>query len=140
MSAGPARIRALIRAEHCVLRALLREVGELARCVEDGRGEAVAALRERGLALHDRFAAHLALEEQMLVPWLRRVAADAADRLLSEHTEQRLLLEYILVRLRDAERPGLVLGRELRGFVQLLHEDMAEEEQRLLAAGPLHPV
>jgi hemerythrin-like domain-containing protein len=135
----PGEIRARIQADHAALRVLLEEVAELARRVEAGRGEAVAPLRERGLALHDRLAAHLDVEDRILLPWLRTAGEEPAERLATEHTEQRLLLEYILGRLRDAKRPSLVLGRELRGFVELLLDDMADEERRVLAAGPSSP-
>jgi hemerythrin-like domain-containing protein len=133
----PREIRERIRADHAALRPLLAAVAELARRVEAGQEEAVEPLRERGVALHDRFAEHLALEDRILLPFVRRSTGDGparAERIAREHTEQRLLLDYILGRLRDQRRPSLVLGRELLGFVDLLQDEMEEEERDVLDA------
>jgi len=134
----PAEIRERIRADHQALRPLLWAVAQLARRVQAGEDGAVEPLRARGVALHDRLEEHLGLEDRILLPLVRRSAGDGAaraERLAREHTEQRLLLDYILGRLRDERRPSLVLGRELLGFVDLLLEEMAEEEREVLDAG-----
>jgi hypothetical protein len=130
----PSDVRERIRADHAALRPLLCAVGDLARRVEAGEGSrVVASLRECGVALLERFAAHLELEERILLPVLRAEGGVRAERLAREHHEQRLLLEYILGRLQDAARPSLVLGRELIGLVDVLMDDMADEEAGVLA-------
>ena len=87
--------------------------------------------------MHDKLVAHLDFEDRYLVPTIRDVDAwgeERANRLAQEHVEQRELFQYILGRLRDTNRPSILLGRELLAFVEVLLEDMQQEEQTVLDA------
>lgn len=132
MMAGPPSLRERILEDHAALRADLEAVAALARRVLEGEADAVAALRRRALRLLERFEAHLELEDRVLVPAVRRREPEDADWLGREHGEQRVLVEYIVERLRDASRPDLVLGRDLKSLVDVLRDDMEHEERALL--------
>ena len=136
----PDEVRERIRADHEELRGLLSRVGECAHRAASGRADAVADLRAQGLRLSRCFTDHLDLEDAHLVPLLREGRGnDAADRLADEHREQRLLMEFLLGRMRDAARPAVLLVRELETLVELLREDMSHEEKELVDADDLWP-
>src|SRR5512147_522438 len=128
---NPGEIRRRIVEEHARLRKMLDELAPLAERFEGGDGAVGAPLRDAALALYDRFAAHLAHEENSLEPALRARGAQGqrlADRLRHEHEEQRELLQYLLGRLRNHENPTVLVAREVRHFVEYVRLDMAYEE------------
>jgi hemerythrin-like domain-containing protein len=136
----PDEVRERIRADHGELRTLLRVVEDLARQAAGGETNAVADLRQQGLRLNERFGAHLDLEDMHLVPLLREGRGDDdAERLANEHREQRLLMDFLLERLRDTRRPAVLLVRELQTLVELLRDDMGQEEKELVDADDLWP-
>ncbi len=136
----PDEVRERIRAEHEELRTLLRSVQDLTGRAAGGQKDAVEDLRQQGLRLNERFAAHLDLEDVHLVPLLREGRGnDAAERLANEHREQRLLMDFLLERLRDTRRPAVLLVRELETLVELLRDDMGNEEKELVDADDLWP-
>jgi hemerythrin-like domain-containing protein len=133
MRASHVRRRILVDHEH--LRGLLDEVDQRAVRVARGAEEDVGALRALGLQLLRRFREHLALEDHLLAPALRRagrIGRERAERLDADHREQRELLDYLLEKVRDPSRPAAVLAAEWRSFVELLRDDMAEEELTIL--------
>lgn len=129
------RVRKRILVDHEYLRRLLDEVDQRALRVARGVEEEVGTLRALGLQLLGRFSEHLALEDRLLAPALRRagrVGRERAERLDADHREQRELLDYLLEKVRDPSRPAAVLAAEWRGFVELLLDDMAQEELTIL--------
>ena len=136
----PSEVRSRILSEHVELRAMLDEIDGLVGRFES-EPELAAPLREKGLALYARLAAHLDLEDEILAPALRQGDASGprrAERLSHEHHEQRELLKYLVGRLAENARPTLLMVRELRNFAQLLREDMKHEESTLLSERALH--
>ncbi|HME69928.1 MAG TPA: hemerythrin domain-containing protein [Myxococcota bacterium] len=126
-------VRLEILQEHRGLRLALATVEALCVQLEGGDPEAAQALLHSGRALYQQFAAHLNLEDQILLPTLEAVAGSAsASQLAAEHREQRELLGYLLGRMAYPGRPALLLARELRQFAALVREDMREEEETLL--------
>ena len=133
----PSEVRQAIVAQHEELRGLLRSLDELARRAAEADDACVPALREIGFHLHDKLVAHLDFEDRYLVPAIRDAdgwGEERANLLAQEHVEQRELFQYILVRLRDANRASILLGRELLAFVEVLLSDMQQEEQTVLDA------
>jgi len=129
----PSEIRARVLEDHADLRVLLDAVEDLAVRAESGREAAVARLRERGEALAYRLRDHLALEDEQLLPLLRRErGAEAVEQLNAEHRDQRMVIEFILERLDDSLRPTRLLVREIETFAELLRADMAGEEEEFL--------
>lgn len=129
------RVRQRILTDHEHLRGLLDEVDRQALGVAQGTENAVVLLRTLGLQLLTRFSEHLALEDRVLAPALRRAGPggrEQAEQLDADHREQRVLLDYILGGLRDRSRPAAVLATEWRSLVELLLADMAEEELTIL--------
>lgn len=131
----PSEIRKCILEQHQELRDLLANVDALAKRAVAGEAGCAAELRQAGRVLLDKLVAHLDLEDRTLVPAVRDTDSwgeERAARLSQEHLEQRELFEYILARLRDAERASILLGRELHAFVEALLADMEHEEQTIL--------
>lgn len=131
------QIRNRILADHAYLRDLLGELDRQAHRVLEGALDEAEALRKRGLELHARLGVHLAFEDRWLAPALRSSGLSGQERarqLADDHREQRELLDYILGRLQDPERPSLVVASEMRSLVELLLDDMAYEELTILDA------
>ena len=129
------RIREQIFIDHRQLRGLLGEVDQQAFRVAQGAEEGVGMLRAVGVQLLRRFSEHLAREDRFFAPALRRAGPagrERAERLDADHREQRELLNYLLEKVRDPNRPGAVLAAEWRSFVELLLDDMAQEELTIL--------
>lgn len=126
-------VRLQILEEHRALRETLAVVEGLCGRLEGGDLEAASLLRDFSRTLYHRFAAHLVLEDHVLLPAIRDIAGDeSAEQLQVEHREQRELLGYLLGRLAHPGRPALLLARELQQFAALLQEDMRHEEETLL--------
>jgi hemerythrin-like domain-containing protein len=126
-------IRDEILAEHRQLGAAMKEVEVLCERLEAGDAATAERLISSGRALYERFAAHLAREDRILLPSLEQVGGcESSRRLLAEHREQRELLSYLLGRISQTDRPALLASRELRQFGALLREDMDREERTLL--------
>lgn len=131
----PAETREWVLKDHRNLRTLLEELEELAGQVRDGDHRLLGPLRLAAERFLHRFEAHTRWEDQYLRPAL--VAADAwgqerAERLDHDHVEQRQLLEDSLDRLREAERPALLVARGVLDLIALIRTDMEEEERDLL--------
>jgi len=131
-------VRERILREHAELRTRLGEIDALLSDSERNAEAVVTRLRERGLALYRRLREHIDLEDRILAPALRAGGCDErADDLEREHAEQRELLAFLVGRLGEQQRPAILTVRELRGFVDYLSEDMANEEAVLLSGLPL---
>jgi len=128
-------IRERVLDEHAELRELLADLEALVKQFEPGGAVCVDELRERGLALYAKLAAHLDLEDDLLVAALRAAGEGGEERaedLAAEHREQRELLEFLIGRLTRERRPTALVARELRSFIECLREDMEDEEANLL--------
>ena len=133
------QIRSEIVAEHVELRGLLPRIESLAQQFEQAPPEAHGLggqLRDAGLALYEKFAAHLDREQELLEPVLRTAGAEGerlARRMEHEHDEQRKLLDYLLTRLREQPTPTIVIARQLQNFTHFLRFEMDHEEQTMLS-------
>ncbi len=110
----PREIRRHILADHAFIRGMLDEIDQRAFRVLEGREGELSALRAAGLA-----------------------GIEHSKRLADEHREQRELLRYILSGLRDQSRPAPVVAGELRSFVELIFDDMAQEEMTIIKGAAL---
>jgi hypothetical protein len=131
----PAETREWVLKDHQALRALLDALEELATQVRDGDRRLLGPLRLEAERFLHRFDDHTRWEDRHLRPAL--VEADAwgqerAERLDHDHAEQRELLEESLGRLRDAERPPVLVARGVLDLIALIRTDMAQEESDLL--------
>lgn len=118
--------------EHAELRRAIAEVGDVLERFSQGEREATEALRSSAGALYTRFIAHLVLEDRVLVPSLQDCfGPTAADPLVRDHAEQRALLSYLIRRLSPKAAPTQLVANDLRQFLVLLREDMADEERML---------
>ena len=99
------------------------------------REAARSALRQRALELCDQMAAHIAFENQVLVPVVEVVDAWGpvrAQRILEEHEDQLELLEvYVDMLMGDAESNQAV-SAVVWQLVQCIGQDMREEEAQVL--------
>jgi hemerythrin-like domain-containing protein len=133
------RVRARILREHDHLRSLLGAVVQLCGRTESGQHAARPTLCELGAELYRRFSAHLAFEDEYLLPLVHGAGGwgrERARRLVREHAEQRMLVEYLAPRLADASCPRALLEADLASFAELLRDDMVDEESNLLLAAP----
>ncbi len=131
----PAETREWVLKDHESLRALLADLETLARQVRDGDRRLLGPLRLEAERFLHRFEDHTRWEDQHLRPAL--IEADAwgnerAQRLDHDHDEQRQLLEDSLDRLRDAERPPVLVARGVLDLIALIRTDMEQEERDLL--------
>lgn len=139
---GVSEIRREITGQHADLRELLAEIETLARRFEASAGDSPvgAELVERGRALYETFAAHLAREQALLEPALQSAGAEGkrlVQRLHNEHREQRELLGYLMGRLERHPEPTIVIARELQNFAGFLRFEMAHEEETMLSPAVL---
>jgi hypothetical protein len=131
-------IRSNIVGQHAELKELLVEIEALAKRFEHAveTGDVGAELREKGLALYQKFGAHLDSEQALLEPALRQVGPEGerlAHRLRSEHREQRELLKYLIARLEHHPEPTILIARELQNFTGFLRFEMVHEEETMLS-------
>jgi iron-sulfur cluster repair protein YtfE (RIC family) len=131
-------IRSDIVGQHATLEELLVKIETLAERFEqaDDSSDVGTELRERGMALYQKFGAHLDSEQALLEPALQKAGPDGeklAHRLRNEHREQRELLKYLIVRLERHPEPTILIARELQNFAGFLRFEMAYEEETLLS-------
>lgn len=125
--------------EHQKLRGMLDHLDELTKRFSADE-EVGDELREAGASLFEVLAAHLALEDSVLVPALVdsvEGGAQLADRLQREHTEQREMLRFLVRRLEEENRPTALIWNELKSFSGYLRRDMRHEEETILREGLL---
>lgn len=128
----PSQIRRRILEDHARLRERFSELDEVARRILEGEAELAPRLRSLAEGVREEFLAHLDLEDAILVPALREVDAwgpERAEKLATEHREQRALLQRLLRGLADLDRPLEELALDLRRLVADLMVDMAHEEK-----------
>jgi iron-sulfur cluster repair protein YtfE (RIC family) len=131
----PSEVRERTLRDHEALRIALDRLERC--CREAARGDLLPAgqLREAAHALIVDVERHMRWEERHLEPALREADAwgnERADRLRSDHREQREALGHVLAGLRDPGRPPALVARMLLDLIALLRDDMAEEEDLLL--------
>ncbi len=117
--------------DHALIRDLLRELEALFSRAARGEHVLDEMACQRARDLRRLFVAHLALEDNHLVPLLR--SADGAQRaeaarLAHEHALQREHLETLLRHLSEQRRPAPALVAELHELVLELLEGMRGEE------------
>lgn len=135
----PAQVRAVILAEHRKIRAVLSRLESDAMALlacSVPKSTARHALRQQALSLCDEMGAHIAFENQVLVPVVEVVDAWGpvrAQTIIEEHTDQmRLLREYANLLNGDGESsPGVAVT--VWQLVQSISEDMREEEAHVLS-------
>jgi hemerythrin-like domain-containing protein len=131
----PAEIRERVLHDHENLRTRLAMIESLSQRADEGEVYALDQLRDRGDELCRKLGRHLDLEDLHLLPLIQETRGpDAARQLAAEHREQRLLLDFVLDRLRDSERPTRLVCREMQAFIDLLRDDMDLEEEELVFA------
>ncbi len=130
----PSEVRQRILEDHEKLRDSIYIVRNLALEEAGGDSSRVPILEKLAVALGSELRTHLDLEDRHLVPVVLECLGErAAADLSREHAEQRALLECVLGRLRCEARLASVTASELRTLSELLLEDMAREEEELLA-------
>jgi hypothetical protein len=130
----PSEVRARILNDHERLRG---DLDRLEACASElGAGQAaIEELRHDAAALITHLDVHMRWEEWYLLPALRDAdawGAERAERLESDHREQRALLDFLNVRLHDETRPAALHVRDVAHLVALLRADMREEEGEML--------
>ena len=130
----PSEVRQRILEDHERLRDSIYIVRNLALEEAGGDSSRVPILEKLAVALGSELRTHLDLEDRHLVPVVLECLGErAAADLSREHAEQRALLGCVLGRLRREVRPASLLASELQALSELLLEDMAREEEELLA-------
>lgn len=132
----PSQVRRTILDDHRWLRALLADTDEIARRVLEGDHALAGRLRERAVAMRERFLGHLRLEESHLVPALRDAddwGEERAALLQAEHAEQRERFAALLDALQQPRAHPGALAADVRALVRDLVADMEKEERTLLA-------
>ena len=132
----PSEVRRRVLEDHGGLRADLDRIEALAREADESRVAGVTdQLRREAQRILERLRMHMEWEEQHLVPALRAADAWGEERvaqLLADHREQREILDLIVKRLRDPERPDALIAEDVSDWVAYLREDMQQEEHDLL--------
>ena len=131
----PSEVRERILTEHDKLREIITALAASARNFDPGDPAAGRELRAAGLACFEAFAAHLKSEDALLGPALEKIpenGSDMAERLRREHREQRELLDFLVRRLEDNERPSSLVVEELHNFAEYVRLDMCHEEATIL--------
>ena len=131
----PAETREWVLKDHLSLRSLLDELEDVGQRVRSGERRLLGPLRLTAERFLHRFEDHTRWEDEHLRPAL--LDADAwgqlrAARLDHDHIEQRELLDFCLERLRESDRPPVLVARGVLDLVALIRTDMEEEERDLL--------
>ncbi len=132
---APSELRRRVLEDHARLRPGLRELRAAAEWARTGDPERRDTLRREAADFAIRFFRHLEMEEQELVPVLRRIDAwgdERARRVIEEHVEQRGALVDLLAELDD---PSLSLERSARRVLEVvaaIEADMIHEEETVL--------
>ncbi len=132
LSAG--QVREKVLEQHGSLRILLRTALENSEAALRGEPKAIERLVPLMMELRQRMLAHLAFEEAMLVPALRRAdswGGERAEMLLSEHARQRAELDTLL----EGESGAwgdVAVALILETLVSEILADMQEEERDIL--------
>jgi len=130
----PAEVRQRIHAEHIRIHSLLDDIERVAKNVESSTDEDAGRLRAWIRGLGDALHAHLALEEEILVPLVREAdgfGEARADEMLREHAEQRATIESILEDL-DSTSSKAILGVGALELVKAIRDDIREEDETFL--------
>lgn len=124
-----------ILSQHERIRAFMSQARAVAETALEGRASSADAVASAIGDIRATIEAHLAFEEQVLLPILRiddiLVGPGRAERLLEDHKNQRAMLAALH---REAcASPGLpLLAAKLAFLVSWLLKDMDEEEKALL--------
>ncbi len=134
----PSDVRLRILAEHTRLRGMVADLNLIVSRLNRGKPEDVSRLFSFSNQLRMILESHMALEEQSLVPALRKTSWGdiRAKRILEDHESQRAALEV----LSELEQRGNIpeLSQGLLSLGNLLLEDMHHEEEECLHPDLLH--
>lgn len=135
----PEEVRHRILAEHVRIRSLLDDIETLADAVVRGADEQGGKLRQWVRMLGDAMHAHLALEEEIMVPLVRESDGfgDArADEMLREHVEQRDMIRTILEEIAGT-RSNQVVAVSVLELVKAIRDDIGDEDETFLSSDVL---
>ena len=128
----PSDVRFRILAEHTHLRGMVADLNLIVSRLKRGEPEDVSRLFNFSNQLRMILERHMALEEQWLVPALRKAPWGdiRAKQILEDHENQRAALEV----LAELEQRGSIpeLSQGLLSLGNLLLEDMHQEEEECL--------
>lgn len=128
----PSDVRFRILAEHTHLRGMVADLNLIVSRLKRGEPEDVPRLFNFNNQLRMILESHMALEEQWLVPALRKTSWGdiRAKRIFEDHENQRAALEV----LSELEQRGNIpeLSQGLLSLGNLLLEDMHHEEEECL--------
>lgn len=136
----PAQVRSVVLSEHVHLRSLidLTESAAVSILKAGACGHTdLQLLRERTRQLLTAMAAHLELENRVLVPAMRKVdgfGVVRAEQLLSEHASQHRAWDAMIGQLDDPNQAPVEIAASVARLVQDLRNDMVAEEESLLNA------
>ena len=128
----PSEVRTRVLGEHRRLRESLLELQALASATADDPAR-WSDLRDRACALFVQVADHLAAEDEFFLPRVAEIPGNGpqlAERMRTEHDEQRATLCAMVARARLENEPTLLA--ELDSFVVRACRDLAAEEQLAL--------
>ncbi len=134
----PSQVCEMMRAEHVNIRQLLERAEDQAQGILGGRDQGdreVGALRDIARQLYTSLAAHIELENRMLVPALKQTDAWGpmrADGLIACHEEQKRALAGALMELDDLSQPPKALAAHVDELIATIRTDLENEETNLL--------
>ncbi|MFL5356669.1 hemerythrin domain-containing protein [Archangium sp.] len=127
-----------VLAQHHMLRALLVNVGDLARQVAEGDGAHAELLRDGARQLVRGLLSHMADEERLLEEMHREGQAPDAEHLAAfqhNHVHQRELIVSINARLESIHATKR-LGELVEALTHAVTLDMEHEEESLFGTPP----
>lgn len=128
--------RALVLAQHEMLRSLLRATGSVAELAITGNRRVADLLPHYLDNVCDALERHLLFEESLISPILAAdppLGPERLQQLREEHARQRVELTALAEGCAQGKLPMEQLAARLRTFIADLLADMAEEERHLLA-------
>jgi len=130
---NPSQLRQKILTEHATLRAKLGDVKSLVARVRRGEPGSEPQLRQLTLELVKAFRAHIAMEDEELVPTLRDIDAWGqirAERVERDHEWHREALDKLEGSARSDGGADLLRG--LESLMQSFLDDMQTEDETVL--------
>ena len=131
-----------ILAQHHILRALLVNLGDVARKVAEGDASCEMVLRQGAHQLSTELLRHMADEERILEELARAGHAPSAEHLVDihhNHAHQRQMLASFDTRV-DSVQSTRRLGEFIEAMTQAVTLDMEHEEAALFGSSSVFPV
>ena len=129
----PSEVRKSVLAQHGALRVILNDIELAAGRLDLGEQAALATVLARAELLVDEYEAHIAFEEQEMLPFIAdsdSYGSVRVARILDEHAGQRALFGELRRRLGEADRPEMrrAVAQIVRELAAILRIDMDAEE------------